>query len=310
MRKIILFLSAVALMLQGCAYLQPKEKAAAPEGFGTSRQSDLVVTPTETAANIEWGIPYEIPLDASWAAGQKYAVQLSIAEGTPRWLSVEILPAIIEPPGRAILKITAALGDAELGETELVIESSAYGMREPLRTKIALNVQRQMGEFAYLEAAPVTRECRNVCGKVKDGLLSFYDVLREKNQTCDEDKSLPETQRIGILSFGLSAKGYGFGRTCRVAGIFEGTGTLSFFNIGLTTLLPRGASMLTIRGATDCWLSPDNTVALVKLSGSLIPYDVISGKMLGSSCRVSRDPTFIRLEGSDLAAETCSWKIK
>ncbi|MBU0509100.1 hypothetical protein KKH27_09730 [bacterium] len=315
MKKALAALIAITLLISGCSVIQKLTEgsgssATTAEGFGTSRQSDLAITPVETSATVEWGVVREIPIEVTWAAGQKFAVQLAAAAETPEWLGVEFVPAIIEPPGRSILRVNPTVADATLGETMLVIEASAYGMSEPVRQKITLDVRRQSGDFEHLEAAPLTRECRNVCGKVDKGVLTFYDILREKDQECSDDAKLPASQQIGIQNFGLASPGYGFGRTCRVAAIFERGGTLSFFNLGLTGKLPRGALMLSVRGATDGWLSPDNTLAVLKVSGGLVPYDVVTGQMLARSCRITRDPSYLSLAGISLTSDNCQWEVK
>ena len=312
MRTHLVLLAAMLFVVQGCSVFKPITKGPQPaaEGFGTSRSGDLVVTPAQTSVTIEWGVPAEIPVEVTWAAEQKYAVQIVPATGTPSWLTVEMLPAIIEPPGKGVLRLTTEVGSADLGSTTITLEAAAYGLSQPVRVPITIEVQRQAGAFVPVLAAPVTVECRNVCGRVVDGTLTFYDVLREKGQDCSEKATLPASQRIGAISYPLSRTGFGFGRTCRVAAIFENGGSLLFFNLGIAPAQPRGSVVASVRGASECWLSPDNSVALVRMSGSVVPYDVVTGRQIGDPCRMSGDLSGASLQGTTLTAGSCVWNVR
>ena len=312
MRTLCALLVAALIGLQGCAFLKSQTGGSAkPEGFGESRASDLTMKFAQDTVVAEWGLTTEVPIDITWAALQKYAVQLAPAANTPRWLGAELQPSIVDPPGRTVLKITPAVGDAQMGATELVIEGSAFGLSQPAQAKIIVLVRRQGGDFAPLLAAPVTVECRNICGKVDSrGRLVFYDVLREKDQTCSDNATLPETQRIGTNVFNLSEKGFGYGRTCRVAGVYDEQGMLTFVNLGIYSVLPRGSMLLGLRGVVSCWLSPDNTVALIRFKDLTAPYDVLTGVMLGQPCRTGEVPTSAFLSGTTLTSGTCSWEIR
>lgn len=313
MKRWIVLCVATALVFGGCSVIRKLTESSEPrevEGFGTSRASDLTVTPAETQAMVEWGLPYEIPLEVTWKEGQKLAVQLALAEGTPDWLKAEIVPAIVEPPGRAALRLNPLAADGKLGETTVTIEASAYGMRQPVAQTVTVTLVRQAGNFERLETAPVTRECRNVCGKVERGGVTFYDILREKDQECSDDLALPVSQVIGVQGFMLSERGFGFGRTCRVAGFYSPGGNLSFFNLGLTSRLPRGALLLDLRGIRDAWLSADNTVCVVQVSDQLAVYDVATAIMLAPPCRSSRAPENLSLSGKVLSSDVCQWELK
>lgn len=311
----VIVLTAALLLLTGCAQIEQlfSKKESSPkaaEGFGASRASELVITPQRPELTIEWGRTAELPIEVEWRSAQKYSVQIALADDTPAWLKAELLPAIVEPPAVALLKLKPELDQARLGTLTLTLEASAYGLSEPVRATVEITVLRQAGEFEPVLAAPVTVECRNVCGKLKGNMLAFYDVLKEKGQTCSDTNPLPETQRLPHPNFVLSEKGFGYGRTCRVAAVFEAAGTLSVVNLGLSSKLPRGAVLLNLRGASDCWFSPDNTVALVKLSSMFVPYDVLTGEQLGTPCRVSGDLSSAALNGSTLVAGACTWDIK
>jgi hypothetical protein len=304
-------LLAVLLGLQGCALLQPKRGEVKPEGFGKSRAGDLIVTPVQDTVAVEWGVTTETAVEVTWAAAQKYAVQLAPAAGTPRWLGVELQPTIVDPPGRIVVRITPVVGEARMGVTKLVLEGSAYGISHPVQTEIVILLRRQAGEFAPLLAAPVTVECRNICGKVDGhGRLVFYDVLREKGQTCGEAASLPENQRIGANTFALAERGFGYGRTCRVAGVYDALGNLSFVNLGISSAVPRGAMLLSLRAPANCWLSADNTVALVEASGMALPYDVLTGLALAPPCRISGSLSSPVLSGTTITSGSCTWEIQ
>lgn len=311
MRTVFALLLTILIGLSGCALLQPKKGESKPEGFGESRAGDLNITPVQDTVTAEWGLTTETAVEVTWAAAQKYAVQLAPAAGTPRWLGVELQPSIVDPPGRVTVRITPVVGEARLGAVKLVLEGSAYGLGRLVQTQIVVVVRRQAGEFAPLLAAPVTVECRNICGKVDShGRLVFYDVLREKNQTCGGEVSLPDNQRIGSNTFSLAERGFGYGRTCRVAGVYDASGNLTFVNLGIYSALPRGAMLLTLRAPGNCWLSADNTVALVEASGMALPYDVLTGLALAPPCRISGSLSSPVLSGTTITSGSCTWEIQ
>ncbi|MDD5087533.1 MAG: hypothetical protein PHI18_01875, partial [bacterium] len=237
-------------------------------------------------------------------------VQLTLADGTPDWLNAEIVPAIVEPPGPAALRLNPEAADGKLGETVVTIEASAYGMREPVTQTVTITLVRQAGTFEHLDTAPVTRECRNVCGKMNRGGVTFYDILREQDQECSDEAALPAAQAIGVQGFMVSERGFGFGHTCRVAGFYSPGGNLTFFNLGLTTRLPRGALLLDLRGVRDAWLSADNTMCVAQISDQLAVYDVATAIMLAPPCRSSRGPENLTLSGAMLSSDVCQWELK
>lgn len=314
MHRLFALLIAV-LLLTGCAQIEKlfAKKESAPQsaaGFGKSRTSDLVVTPRQSALAAEWGRTTELPVEIEWRGAQKYSVQITPAADTPPWLKAELLPAIVDPPAVAVLKLKPEIDQALLGPLTLTLETSAYGLSEPVLVTVDITVQRQSGDFEPVLAAPVTVECSNICGKVKGTALTFYDVLKEKDQACSDKDALPEAQRITTTNYTLSGHGFGYGRTCRVAAVYEASGFLSVVNLGLSSKLPRGAVLLNLRGASDCWFSPDNTVALVRLSTAIVPYDVLTGEQLGGACRIPGDFPAAALNGVTLVAGTCTWEIR
>jgi hypothetical protein len=315
--KTTLSILIIAALFTGCNFI----KSLTSDSTGGSNTSvsaneyDLQVTPDQTEVTLEWGKTTEIPLDVKWGGAQKYPVQINPAANTPAWLMVETKPAILQPPGKAVLNLTATLGEAELGSRTLVIEASAYGMTTPKQVEIKLHIQRQAGKFVPVLSAPVSVECRSICGKVANGRVTFYDVLREKNQSCSDKADLPESQKIGIMSYPVSSSGYGFGRTCQVAAVFTTDGALNVVNLGLPgAAKKRGEVLLKVPSAQICWLSQDNTVALVTTAGSLSPYDVRTGLPLGLGCSIyGSDLTDATLDGmhlSAIASKTCEWEIK
>lgn len=310
MKSRLTVLLTMVVLLQGCAFLQRQTGPSKAEGFGESKASDLVISAVQDTVFAEWGKTTEAIVDVAWAAEQKYAVQLAPAAGTPRWLGVELQPAIVDPPGRIAVKLSPIVGEAKLGDYKLVLEGSAFGITQTVKATILVIVQRQSGEFAPLLAAPTTVECRNICGSLHQGTLAFYDVLREKNQTCDDRTPLPESQRIGGNSFYISEKGFGYGRTCRVAGVYEASGVLTFVNLGIYSAVPRGAMMLSLRSVKNCWLSVDNTVALMEFPGVIQPYDVLTGVPLANPCRTSAGIANAALTGNTLTSGSCTWEIR
>jgi hypothetical protein len=307
MTKWLVSLLAVLLLLStGC---QKRTKSTAVPGGGKAPVSQLEINITRTDVLVAWGMPAEIPIEVQWKAGQKYAVQLS-APDAPAGMEVELDPAIVDPPGRSVLRITPVVGEAMLTDHTINIEASAYGMSTPLRKSVTISVTREDGEFIPVYAGDVTVECRNVCGKLANGRVTFYDVLREKNQSCGDKASLPESQKIGTHSYGVSNTGFGYARTCRVAAIFETGGTLSLVNIGAATPhVKRGDLFATITGGEQCWFSPDNSIILVKHGSELRPYDVYSGQPLGNSCRLTGEIGTPVLAGKHVSAGSCEWTV-
>jgi hypothetical protein len=313
MKSLIMFAVAVSIFTRACES-PDKTPSTEPSGFGPLQSSDLIVEPSKTDIKIEWGAPGEIPLQVSWAKGQKYAVQVEAAPETPAWLQVETRPVILDPPGEMIVVINADPASAKLGKRTLKLEASAYGLAQPVTFELEVEIVRQSGSFEPVYAAPVTVECRNVCGKYNDGRVAFYDILREKNQSCDNPSSIPESQRIGSREYALTQKGFGYGRTCKVACLYEPGGSFSIVNLGFYDhKVPRGEVMVQLRNVGDCWLSPDNTIALAMDGSSLTPYDALTGIQLGESCRISGQFQGARLDGDMLTAfgtTNCEWQVK
>jgi hypothetical protein len=305
--RIILLVSLVAGLLLSCS---PKPKVTTePEGFGTAKAADLTIKPAQTDVTLEWDTATKTTIDISWAAGQKYPVQVSLQAGSPDWLKVETHPAILEPPGTMELEFTADVYPSALGTHKVTFEASAYGMSRPVEFTLNIEVTRQTGEFNTVQGSEANIECRNVCGQIKNGMLTFYDLLKEKDQECG-DKALPETQRIGVKSWSLSDKGYGFGRGCRVAGIYEANGGFSLVNLGFYDLaLKRGDVLATIRDVDRCWLSSDNTLAIIQSGRGVYPFDVIKGRQIGDVCYPVREIGRAVLQGTKLSAGECEWTL-
>jgi hypothetical protein len=313
MKSVILFVFAVSVFTRACD--SPSEKPPAPvEGFGDFQASDLIVKPSQEEIKVEWGVPVEVPLQVSWASGQKYAVQVEAAPNTPAWLQVETRPVILDPPGQMMLIVNVDAGSAKLGKRKLELEASAYGLQKPLTFEIEIEIVRQSGDFEPVYAAPVTVECRNVCGKYAGGRVAFYDVLKEKGQSCVDPSSIPESQKIGSREFALSNKGFGYGRTCKVACCYETGGDFAIVNLGFYNHpVPRGEAMVRLRSINDCWLSPDNTILLAVNGSALTPYDALSGNQLGETCRIVGEFQGAALNGDMLSvysSRECQWQIK
>ncbi len=257
---------------------------------------------------MEWGAPAKTTIEITWAAGQKYPVQVIPASGSPSWLTLETKPMILEPPGMMELSLTAAVG-GELGEHRLAFEATAYGLEHPVTFDLMVTISRQDGEFHRLLPSQKSLECNNICGKMTGSNVTFYDLLKEKLQECGDDP-LPDAQKIGARSFGVGQKGWGYGRTCEIAGIYEAAGTLSLVNIGYLSLpVKRGEVLFSVRGADDCWLSPDNSIAVIRAGSSYQPYDVFSGQPIGDGCRARMEVGRATLYGSKLEAGECVWTL-
>ncbi|RQV94925.1 hypothetical protein EH220_06775 [bacterium] len=313
MKSVIMFIIAVSVFSRACESL--KDQPPKPvEGFGQFAASDLIIEPAQDEIKVEWGEPVEVPLQVSWAKGQKYAVQVEAAPTTPSWLQVETRPVILDPPGQMMLILNVDAGSAKLGKRTLELEASAYSLKEPLTFKLDIEIVRQSGDFEPVYAAPVTVECRNVCGKYVGGRVAFYDVLKEKGQSCADPSSIPESQKIGGREFALSNKGFGYGRTCKIACCYETGGSLAIVNLGYYNhSIPRGEALVRLRNINDCWLSPDNTILLAVNGSALTPYDALTGNQLGETCRIVGEFQGAALDGDMLTAfssRDCKWQIK
>ena len=125
---------------------------------------------------------------------------------------------------------------------------------------------------------------------------------------------LPANQRIGSQEYAVSTKGYSFGRTCTIAGVWENTGTLTLVNVGFfDASIPRGDAFMKINGAERVWMSPDNTIAIAQSGSGFTPYDVISGSQIGETCRSTGDVTGMRYEANRLvvfSSRDCEWTVK
>lgn len=313
MKSIAFLLIAVSVFARACGDKSETPPPGEPEGFGTARTEDLQVVPVQEEMTLQWGVPTDFQVDVAWAENQKYPVQLVPAEGTPDWLEVSVRPVIINPPGSATVTVTAQLGADRLGKRTLRLEAGAYDLKKPVECEIDLEIIREKGGCHLVTASTKTLECRNICAKVADGRVTFYDVLREYDQSCGDKAALPDSQRIGFFSFGLSSKGYGFGRTCQVAAVYGG-GALSLVNLGMPgAVMPRGEVLLKVVGADACWMTPDNTIALIGIGSAYTPYDVYTGAPLGMVCRVGTEVEGVTFDGTTLTAFSsvdCVWEIR
>lgn len=313
MKTIAMLALAVSVFTRACESPESGSKAK-PEGFGTAQSSDLTLAPEQTNLLVEWGNTSEIPVNVTWKSDQKYAVQVAPAEGTPEWLHVTVSPVIIDPPGSVTVTVEPELGHAKLGKHKVKLQASAYGMKNPVEFDLEVEVVRQSGPFEQFVTLNKSLECRNICGKLSNNRIAFYDLLKEKGQTCEDKNILPDNQRIGVRQFNVSQKGYGYGRTCRLAGVWENTGSITLVNIGFfDAATPRGEPFITLSSVETLWLSPDNTLALVKNGSAWTPYDVIHGTQLGEQCRATGDVTGVSVDGDILtvfSTHNCEWQVK
>lgn len=314
MKSIAMLVIAVSALTRACQGPESSGPKTAPEGFGTVQRSELIIEAQQPNMQVEWGMTAEFKLNVSWKSGQSYAIQVTPASGTPEWLNVSVKPVILNPPGVVTVSVTPELGKAKRGKHTIVLQATAFDMKEPVETQIEIEVVRQSGAFEVLQTLEATIECRNICGVVKDGRISFYDLLKEKGQECDQKGGLPANQKLGAREYSLSQKGYGFGRTCTIAGVWENTGSLTLVNVGFfDTSIQRGETFMQIRNAERVWLSPDNTIAIAQSGSAFTPYDVISGNQLGETCRSAGEVTGLRYDSNKLvvfSSKNCEWVVK
>jgi hypothetical protein len=314
MKTIALFLLAASVFTRACQGPESSGPKNAPEGFGTAQKSDLIVEPQLSSMQVEWGTAQEFQVNVSWKGEQKFAIQLAPANDTPEWLNVSVSPAILNPPGVATVRVEPELGWAKRGKHKIKLQATAYNIKEPLEVELEIEVVRQSGQFELLQTLENSVECRNICGKVANGRITFYDLLKEKDQKCDEKSKLPDNQKIGSKQYAVSSKGYGFGRACTIAGVWENTGALTIVNVGFfERSIPRGDSFMQIRSAERVWLSPDNTLAIAQSGSAFTPYDITSGQQIGETCRSTGDVTGIRYDANKLtvfSVKDCEWDVK
>ncbi len=314
MKSIIMLMIAVSALTRACQGPEDSGPKNAPEGFGTSQKSELIVEPQQSTMQVEWGMAKDFLVNVSWKSEQKYAIQLAPASSTPEWLNVSVKPVILDPPGIVTVRVEPELGWAKRGKHKITLQATAYGIKDPIEVQLEIEVVRQSGSFEALQTLSSSVECRNICGKVTNGRIAFYDLLKEKGQECSDKKALPEDQRIGLKQYAVSPMGYGFGRTCAVAGVWENTGTLTLVNVGFfERTIPRGDAFMQIRSAERVWLSPDNTIAVAQSGSAFTPYDIVSGMQIGEMCRSTGDVTGIRYDANRLvvfSSKDCEWDIK
>jgi hypothetical protein len=309
-----LCLCSLSLLLFSCSRLLEKISPSAEHKRVSAEDIRLQFDPPSTIA--AWGETSEVSITATWADNQKYPVQVTVPE-SPAWLSVETRPVILEPNEPGVLAITPALGEAELGQTTIRLEATAYGMKQPREFSYKVEITRQSGSFTVVLTGPVNQQCREVCGQVTDGrgqgAVDFYDLQLEQGQSCDGP--LPSAQRINRMSYPVTEEGFGFGRTCRVALVASPGGEYNLVNIRLPGVQAgRGDVLLKLRNIQSLWLSRDNTVALALSGSSLAPYDVLTGGTMGESCRIVGSFVGATLtEGTQLSATAdhpCNWTIR
>jgi hypothetical protein len=315
--KSALCLSLIFVFFVSCVPLRRHGEGQAPAPKGVKAE-DISLAFDPPSAVAAWGETLFVQTEASLKSGQKYPVNLTVSS-VPPGLSATLNPAILAPGQKGTLAISPALGEVRLGPTEINLEARAYGTERPREFPYSIEVVRSSGVLVQVLTAPQSQECRNACGRVSGstGQLSvdFYDLILELGQKCDDKKPLPASQRINAISYSIGDDGFGFGRTCRVALVATPTSEYDLVNIRLPgAKVERGEVLLRLRSVQGVWLSPDNTVALVLSSGSLTPYDVLTGQVLGQACRVTGNFTGATLaSGTLLTAASdrpCTWTIR
>lgn len=309
MRLLILLLSII--LLAGCMH-KPTQRQAIPiiDSRKLPPPHSLTMTSPVTSDTLEWGARFEIPIEILWVSGHKIPVQLAPAPGTPGWLKVEIEPASVDTSAHISVHLTPLPGLAPTGRLPFVLQASSDSLPQPVRKEFKFYVRRQTGNFTRLEFGIEPHTCDSVCARISPwGELTFYDL--RPGGSCTDTVAMPESQRLGMPGMALSQKGYAFGANCRLAAVYESSGMLSFINLGLSPRVPLGAILLSLRGASACWLSPDNSLALISMPGAAIPYEIASGRALGGPCRLQSDTVTVRIHnGSILRAGQCKWELQ
>ncbi|MFH1011512.1 MAG: hypothetical protein V1784_09810 [bacterium] len=310
-------LLGLSVLFFSCAPLtrQRGKEISPPKGVDVE---DIFLELDPPSGVVAWGETLFVQLRAGLKGEQKYPVQVAVSKA-PAWIWTNLNPAILAPQQTGKLAISPFLGEAELGSAEIYLEARAYGTDRPREFRFSIEVVRQSGQFVQVLTAPVSQGCRNACGRVSGAsgqlAVDFYDLILEQGQKCDDRTPLPSSQRINRAPYRISDDGFGFGRACRVALVVAPAGEYNLVNIRLPgAKAERGEVLLKLRNVQSIWLSPDNTVALAVSGSSLLPYDVLTGRLLGETCRISGALTGVLLTGGTLLTATadrsCNWTIQ
>ncbi len=314
---VALLLISLSLLLLTCS---PILKRNTPEVPGPKSPSveDIFVEFDPPSGVVAWGETLAVQIEAGLTSGQKYPVYVRASQGPPGF-SVWLDSPILAPDQNGKLILSPALGEAELGHTEIHLEAGAFGMREPREFRYSVEIVRQSGQFVEILTGLVNQDCRAVCGRITSSAgeyrVDFYDVMPEQGQSCDDAKSLPITQRINRSPYATTEEGFGFGRTCRVALVVSPGGDYKLVNLRMPgAKVGRGEVLARLRNIQDLLLSRDNTVALVVSGGSLVPYDVLTGQVLGDACRGAGSFAGATLTDGKMLTATgdrlCTWVIQ
>lgn len=284
----------------------PEPPAAAPAVYVPA----LTITPAQSPLVVERGTPVEILLAVAWADSAFGAVQLTIDPATPRWLMAVLPSDSLTLPASVPLRLETAPGNGLPGPATLVLGVHGAGLDSVLHVALPVLLRRVRGAFTAVQGHAFSQPCSTLCGRVDDRYqLDFYDLAAVPGLPCAGERMLPESLRVGGRTFPLAERGFGYSPGCGLAVVWEGSGALSLVNLGLSRSLPRGAVLTTLRGGTDVWLSPDNTVAVIRFSELLVPFDVTTGRQLGSPCGIDESPAPPILTADSLHAGPCAWQI-
>jgi hypothetical protein len=297
-------------LFAGCASAPPK-----PHTYLINDQNKpplpgtIVITSPVNTDTLEWGVPYELPVDILWVSIHRIPMYLFPAGDTPGWLKVDIEPAQLDTSARVTVRLTAIGGQAPEGNLTFTLQAVSDSLPQTLDKSFSFYVRKQTGTFTRLQFGIEPTTCDSICAQITSyGQLIFYD-LHGTTLPCSDSTNLPASKIIGVQGFALSQAGYAFGSTCRLAAVYEMNGTLTFVNLGLSGRLPPGAALLSLRGVSACWLSPDNTMALVLLSDVVMPYETTTGRTLGGPCRLTGDSITVSVHGKTLRAGMCKWEL-
>ena len=304
-----LFLISCTLFA-GCASAPPKHQAIPlPDRSKVAPPQSIVMTTTVASDTLEWGVAYDLPVDILWVSSHRVPLHIGAAAGTPGWLKVVAVPADIDTSTHVVIHLTAVAGLAPEGNLSFTLGAASDSLPQPLRRTFSFYVRKQTGAFTRIRFGIEQAACDSTCARITPyGELIFYD-LRGTTLACSDSGDLPASRMIGVQGFALSRAGYAFAPSCRVAAVYETSGMLTFVNLGLSGRFAPGAVLLSLRGVSTCWLSPDNTIALVQLADAIMPYEIVTGRMLGGPCHLSSDTVTVRVQGKTLRAGMCKWDL-
>jgi len=117
------------------------------------------MTSTVTADTIEWGVPYELPVQIRWVSGSRMSVHLAPVADTPGWLKVDIQPAVVDTTAHVIIHLTPQSSQAPVSRFSFVLVATSDSLPEPVKKQFSFIIRPQTGVFTACNSTPPSRSC-------------------------------------------------------------------------------------------------------------------------------------------------------